>query len=95
MSSLLTKRKSPLPEELFQVLEDRTTAPDESLPHTGIGLEWERILSPIFILSPTYGTRSSTLLLIDKNDHVTFIERTFSAGSAPTQSSTFEFALES
>ena len=69
-------------------------APDESLPDTGVGLEWERILSPVFISSPTYGTRSSTILLIDGKDHAQFLERTYHPGN-PDQHETrhYEFTI--
>jgi uncharacterized protein with NRDE domain len=85
---------TPLPSALFQVLQDRTFAPDELLPETGVGLEWERLLSPIFIVSPTYGTRSSTLILIDREDRVTFMDRTFNSHPEPISSSQFEFVIE-
>jgi uncharacterized protein with NRDE domain len=59
-----------------------------------VPIEWERILSPIFITSPTYGTRSSTVVLIDKENRVTFLDRTFNGHSEPVSISEFEFVLE-
>lgn len=44
------------------VLEDATAAGDAELPDTGVGLDWERQLSPVFIRAPGYGTRSSLVL---------------------------------
>jgi uncharacterized protein with NRDE domain len=70
-------RESIDPEDLFYFLLDRTAAPDEHLPDTGVGLELERMLSPIFIGSPGYGTRSSTVILLDRTGRVTFIEKSF------------------
>jgi uncharacterized protein with NRDE domain len=67
-------------ENIFDMLFDRTIAPDESLPDTGVGLEWERILSPIFITSPAYGTRSSTIILLERDGKATFMERSFNKG---------------
>lgn len=64
-------------EEIFNLLRDATCPPDHELPETGVGIVWERILAPVFINSETYGTRSSSIILIDKNDRVTFMERTF------------------
>jgi uncharacterized protein with NRDE domain len=49
-------------EAYFEMLSDTARARDVRLPNTGVELEWERVLSPICIESPTYGTRSSTLL---------------------------------
>jgi len=82
------------PEVLFELLHDPAKAPDDKLPRTGVPLEWERILSPIFIKSSTYGTRASTIVLIDRENHVTFFERTFSADPEPVSTAHFEFDLE-
>ena len=53
-----------LPDEAacFALLADRSTVDDADLPSTGVPLAWERLLSAIFIASPDYGTRASTLL---------------------------------
>lgn len=67
-------------EELFSILANAEPFSDEELPDTGVGTEWERTLSSLFISSPTYGTRSSTVLLIDYRGIVHFTERTFSSG---------------
>ena len=48
----------------FDMLSDTTHAADCRLPDTGVSLEWERLLSPICIESPDYGTRASTLLKV-------------------------------
>lgn len=45
----------------FDMLSDATRASDCRLPKTGVSLEWERILSSVYIESPEYGTRSSTV----------------------------------
>jgi uncharacterized protein with NRDE domain len=64
-------------EELFDLLSDRRQAEDDQLPQTGIDLELERLLSPSFIVSPDYGTRSSTVVLLKEDGTLRFIERTF------------------
>ena len=66
--------------ELFKINSDTTQATEEDLPQTGVGLSLERQLSPLFINTPEYGTRSSTVLLIDKGNNVTFVERTYHRG---------------
>lgn len=68
---------------MFGLLSDATRPKDNDLPDTGVGIEWERILSPLFIRSATYGTRSSTLMRIDKTGKIRIIERTF--GPDPSQ----------
>lgn len=68
------------PAALLDLLHDQTPAPDEELPETGVGLEWERLLSPMFIVSERYGTRSSTALLVDAEGRLTFAERRYEGG---------------
>jgi uncharacterized protein with NRDE domain len=65
----------PQPEALMRMLSDRSIASDEELPDTGIGLEWERLLSSAFIVSDGYGTRCSTVVLIGSGGIVTVEER--------------------
>lgn len=65
------------PSDLIEILADTTFAPAERLPETGVGLERERILSPAFIKTESYGTRSSTVLTIEYNGTVNFTEKTF------------------
>lgn len=63
---------------LFELLDDRLTAGvDEELPQTGIPLEWERILSAPFVLHPDYGTRASTVLLLERSGAGYVAERRF------------------
>jgi uncharacterized protein with NRDE domain len=71
---------------LFDALADRTIPPDAELPHTGIALERERLLSPAFIETPDgrYGTRCSTLVITErlhKRSVTHVLERSFSPGS--------------
>jgi uncharacterized protein with NRDE domain len=49
------------------------------------------LMNHYFIVSPTYGTRSSTVLLVDRDGGIEFVERRFAPdGSA---SGTSRFAL--
>lgn len=59
-------------EALFALLADPQRAADSELPETGVGLEIERLLSSVFIASPGYGTRASTLVKVyaDGNRHI-------------------------
>jgi uncharacterized protein with NRDE domain len=94
LARLISQNILPEPEEFFAMLGDRTVASDSELPDTGVGLERERMLSPIFISSPGYGTRSSTILLIDRNDLVTFIERTFNRETTHASTVRYDFQIE-
>jgi len=61
--------------DLMRIMQDTQQAADNELPDTGIGQEWERLLSPIFISSATYGTRASTVLFINRKENVRMVER--------------------
>lgn len=64
--------------DLFALLDDRATASaDEELPQTGISEEWERVLSAPFVLHPDYGTRASTILLLEPSGAGLLAERRF------------------
>jgi uncharacterized protein with NRDE domain len=93
LGALLSQTDKPTPEDLFSILKDQTRPDDGQLPDTGIGLEWERILASMFITSPVYGTRSSSLLLVDRTRLVTFIERIYDGGSGPWVTAKFEFRI--
>jgi uncharacterized protein with NRDE domain len=67
-----------LNQRLFDLLADDRQAADETLPETGVSLEWERLLSSAFIRAPGYGTRSSTTVLVAASGAARFEERTFS-----------------
>jgi len=79
-------------EALFAILSDPSRAPDEQLPDTGVGLEMERLLSPIFIKSERYGTRSSTLLLVDNDGRASFVERSFEPGGVRDNTFSFDWS---
>jgi uncharacterized protein with NRDE domain len=64
-------------EDIFAMLKDGSFPPDDLLPDTGVDLDWERTLSPLFITSDIYGTRSSSIVLIERGGEITFMERTF------------------
>lgn len=73
-----------LPEEaaFFSLLADDEIVPDEHLPATGVSLEWERMLSAVFVRSPAYGTRASTLLRFDASGRGRLRERSFGPAAA-------------
>jgi uncharacterized protein with NRDE domain len=93
MKILLREKNGLSPEALLALLADGSRQPDDRLPDTGVGLEWERILSPLFIESPDYGTRASTVLLIGRNGCVTFVERVFNGGADPWMTAHFSFLI--
>lgn len=80
-------------EALFELLSDRQQPVDTALPDTGVGLEWERRLSSIFVSAPGYGTRASTLLRLGSNQQLEMIERSFDQGGQISDTRQFQVAL--
>lgn len=65
------------PERIFALLADRWQPPDRELPESGVSLDWERLLGPIFIDTAEYGTRSSALITLDTAGEAIFYEQTY------------------
>lgn len=84
------------PEALFEIMGDDVAPPDDRLPDTGVGLEWERCLSPMFIRTDVYGTRNTTVVLMDADKTIWFAERTFDPdddGDLQSDTRTFKFQI--
>jgi uncharacterized protein with NRDE domain len=80
LQQLIDDSDEPSEDALFGLLADRTPAQDSELPSTGVPIEWERVLSPPFIVSGSYGTRASTVVLMHEDGAVTMHERRFGSG---------------
>ena len=78
-----------LTDAVLELLDSKSSYPDADLPDTGIGLVRERALSPLFIDLPDYGTRCSTVVLIEHSGTTHFTERSFEGGLTSTVSYTF------
>ncbi len=89
----LIKQDHPNPDELFNFLYDEERAADELLPETGVGLERERMLSSMFIKSPNYGTRSSTVVLVGRDNSIRFQERVYDLQTFTHTTRTFDITL--
>jgi uncharacterized protein with NRDE domain len=68
-------------EPLFAALARTQVAPDAELPDTGVGLALERRLSAGFIVGAEYGTRCTTVVLVER-DAIHFAERRFGPDGA-------------
>jgi uncharacterized protein with NRDE domain len=64
-----------------------------TLPDTGVGIEWERVLSPILITTPQYGTRTSTILSMTEGGAMFFVEHTRTPDGAVSHVAKFDFEL--
>jgi uncharacterized protein with NRDE domain len=78
-------------EDLFAILNDREPAKESELPHTGLPADWERLVSAPFILSDRYGTRCSSVLLVERNGRTILHERRFDSMGTQTGTTRFEF----
>lgn len=65
------------PQRMLALLADGEPAADGELPETGVGLATEKLLSSVFIASQNYGTRASTVLIVDDQGRRQMIERSF------------------
>ncbi|MCI0511543.1 uncharacterized protein with NRDE domain [Chromohalobacter marismortui] len=54
--------QTPWQRTALALMNDTQSAPTSELPDTGVGLEMERFLAPIFIRGERYGTRATTLV---------------------------------
>ncbi|WP_458127282.1 NRDE family protein [Paenibacillus sp. Z3-2] len=81
-----------LTEQILDLLQMADPPVDELLPHTGVPLEWERLLSPIFVKSDKfgYGTRASSVVLMTK-EKVLFTERVHQNGEVMEQRLEIEY----
>jgi uncharacterized protein with NRDE domain len=79
---------------LFAMLKDpEPSPPDISVPSsTGISPEFARALSAPFVLHPSYGTRCSTVLLLEPSGALRLAERRFDASGTMSGETTFELA---
>jgi len=79
--------------EVIDILKNSTSAKDDELPETGVGLEMERMLSPIFIRSEKYGTRCSSVVMVDNDNNVKFVEKFFFDGIGHFSNREFKFKI--
>jgi uncharacterized protein with NRDE domain len=91
MKCLLSKG-SVSADDLFSLLDDRDQEPGLKIS-SRTGTEEERFYSPMFIAGKKYGTRCSTVILIDKEGNVFFSEREFSSEGEQTETVEYEFRV--
>jgi uncharacterized protein with NRDE domain len=81
------------PEHYFKFMNQSAGFPEAELPSTGVSSEWERALSPIFIKTEHYGTRSTSLLRVRRDGNFQMIERRFD-GSDKSETTVVEGQLK-
>lgn len=73
---------------LLALLADRTPAPVNELPDTGIGREREQAISPVFVLNPEYGSRCSSVIFLAPQ-RIQFTERRFNSWGEALETRSF------
>ena len=79
---------------LFAALADRQGAEDDELPATGLPRDREKLLSSPFIVSPNYGTRSSSVLALHAGGAGQLEERRFAPDGSVSGESRLAFAWQ-
>jgi len=80
-------------ESLMEVLTDRSLVPGEEPEEFDLHLAPERLTRIAFVVSPEYGTRCSTVLLIDRESGAEYVERQFDSGGNAVGTVRFGFAV--
>lgn len=73
------------PEAIIRAMQDKTPFDPRFLPSTGVDAALEQALSSLFIQLPTYGTRSTTLMVRDRRGGVSYWEMTYHPDGRPAQ----------
>ena len=80
--------------ELLRLLGDQTPAASTEVDSSELPFKLARALSAPFIISDTYGTRCSTILLIAHDGRIDFCERRFDPDGVASGDSNFSFSHE-
>jgi len=78
------------PEALFELLADQALTPGEIPESLEERLAPEQLMKHYFIVSPVYGTRCSTVVLVDRDGGLQFMERQFDPEGKETGTRRFE-----
>lgn len=70
-------------EQLLAVVNDRQQPADSELPNTGVGMDLERLVAPVFIQSPTYGTRASSAVVLHRQGSPQMMEQGWLPDGSP------------
>lgn len=79
--------------DIFDILHDTQQAEDDMLPATGLPVERERTLSSMFIKSPNYGSRCSTVVLVDQLNKVDYHERVYDYETFEYNTRSYQFNI--
>ncbi|KAM9329665.1 transport and Golgi organization protein 2 homolog [Gastrophryne carolinensis] len=100
-AEILKRSQDIAKEDLVQELIKMMNNQEPQIPDPAIEQQGKDFIIPIFnsycavcVRSPGYGTRTNTIILVDKQGHVTFTERTMLNGDVTQwKTSTYQFML--
>jgi len=78
-------------ERLYQILQDKTFAPDDLLPKTGVPYEWEKAISAIYIEKGNYGTCCSTVVTVTHEGEGKIHELSYPVGNRKAEEKVIDF----
>lgn len=93
-TDLLEETDHPDGQDLVNMMMRKQPFEDHKLPNTGVGLLREKLLSPLFIDLPNYGTRTTTVLTITTQGRVNWLESEHHEGHQQVRQYQHEFQLE-
>lgn len=93
-TAVLQHARQPDMPALFAALADRQGAQDDELPATGLPRDREKLLSSPFIVSPNYGTRSSSILALHADGAAQLEERRFAPDGSISGESQLAFTWQ-
>ena len=77
---------------LISMMNDASRPSDDALPSTGVPLELERLLSSRFVASDDYGTRNTSVLILNDSGELHWVEQNYSAQGL--KGDTLEFTVD-
>ena len=78
-------------DKLFELMTNNQQAKTAHLPNTGVPLNWEQLLSAIFIISPEYGTRTTNITTQDNKGSISVYDRSYDEQGFCIEKQLFEF----
>ena len=87
----ILQERDPDPEAFFDLLTDKTLTPGTIPGDIEKSLAPERLMKHYFIVSPVYGTRCSTVMLMGRDGELQFHERQFDPSGRATHTRSFDF----
>lgn len=89
LSNTIKKNEQLNIDELFEIMTNNKQALPSHLPDTGVTVQWEQMLSSIFIVSPEYGTRSTIIITQNLGGKIEVHERTYNEEGGQTSKQYF------